>query len=195
MTPFAPSHVSWLAVATMLSSFAASALVFLRARAEASAGGGAKSAVSRLGIVIQGIGFFFAGLGPFVFESKLDFHAVATALLIAGLMSAMIVIFTNARSALGANWSLVARMHQEHSLVTSGPFAYARHPIYAALLLMLLAITAAFSNWDNLLLALPFFAIGTAIRVREEERMLRGLFGQAYDDYAARVKRFVPGIF
>jgi protein-S-isoprenylcysteine O-methyltransferase Ste14 len=38
------------------------------------------------------------------------------------------------------------------------------------------------------------FALGTWIRIREEERLLRAEFGAAYEDYAARVKRFVPGI-
>jgi protein-S-isoprenylcysteine O-methyltransferase Ste14 len=33
------------------------------------------------------------------------------------------------------------------------------------------------------------------MRVSHEERLLKAQFGAAYDDYAARVKRFVPGLF
>jgi protein-S-isoprenylcysteine O-methyltransferase Ste14 len=45
-----------------------------------------------------------------------------------------------------------------------------------------------------LLLALPVYALGTWLRVRVEERLLRAMFAARYDDYAARVKRFVPGV-
>jgi protein-S-isoprenylcysteine O-methyltransferase Ste14 len=41
----------------------------------------------------------------------------------------------------------------------------------------------------------PLYALGTWMRVAHEERLLRTQFGAAYDEYAARVKRFVPGVF
>ena len=44
------------------------------------------------------------------------------------------------------------------------------------------------------LIGVPLFALGTWIRVAEEERLLRRHFGEAYDAYAARVPRFVPGL-
>jgi protein-S-isoprenylcysteine O-methyltransferase Ste14 len=61
--------------------------------------------------------------------------------------------------------------------------------------LFLLALAVSFGHLRNLVVALPLFALGTALRVGEEERLLRARFGPAYDDYAARVKRFVPGLF
>jgi protein-S-isoprenylcysteine O-methyltransferase Ste14 len=44
----------------------------------------------------------------------------------------------------------------------------------------------------GLLIAIPVFLVGTAIRVREEERLLRQQFGQAYDDYARVTPAFIP---
>jgi protein-S-isoprenylcysteine O-methyltransferase Ste14 len=52
----------------------------------------------------------------------------------------------------------------------------------------------AFGHWRGLAIGVPLYWIGTAIRVREEEKLLRAQFGQAYETYAARVKRFVPGL-
>jgi protein-S-isoprenylcysteine O-methyltransferase Ste14 len=61
--------------------------------------------------------------------------------------------------------------------------------------LFLLALAVGLGHEANLLVAAPVHALGTWIRVREEEKLLRAQFGTAYDDYAAGVKRFVPGLF
>ena len=52
----------------------------------------------------------------------------------------------------------------------------------------------ALGHVTHLVAALPVYALGTWLRVRAEERLLRAMFGTAYADYAARVKRFVPGL-
>jgi protein-S-isoprenylcysteine O-methyltransferase Ste14 len=52
----------------------------------------------------------------------------------------------------------------------------------------------AMGHPQRLGIALPLYMAGTLIRVREEERLLRAMFGAAFDAYAARVKRFVPGL-
>ena len=96
---------------------------------------------------------------------------------------------------MGRNWSVVARTRSDHELVTGGPFAHVRHPIYTALGLFLVGLAIATGNAARLLIGLPVYAIGTWLRIAEEERLLRAMFGARYDDYAARVKRFVPGLF
>ena len=81
------------------------------------------------------------------------------------------------------------------TLVTAGPFAWIRHPIYTGLFLMLIALAIGLGHVSRLLVAVPLYALGTAIRVQVEERLLRTAFHSAYDEYAGRVKRFVPGVF
>ncbi len=93
---------------------------------------------------------------------------------------------------MGANWSLVARTREDHRLVQTGPFALVRNPIYVALLGMICALAIALGHAVNLVLAIPLYLIGTLMRVSIEERLLREMFGQAFDDYARRVKRFIP---
>ncbi len=46
-----------------------------------------------------------------------------------------------------------------------------------------------------LLIGVPLYALGTWLRIAEEERLLREMFGEDYDRYATRVRRFVPGVF
>jgi protein-S-isoprenylcysteine O-methyltransferase Ste14 len=147
-------------------------------------------------ILVQGFGIAIAGLGPIV-ASRDPWSplAVLSAIAVLLLMLAAAALFDSASRTMGRNWALVARTRGDGTLVETGPFAHVRNPIYAALLLILLALALACGHFANLIVALPVFALGTAMRVRHEETVLRAAFGEAYDRYAARVKRFVPGLF
>jgi protein-S-isoprenylcysteine O-methyltransferase Ste14 len=57
---------------------------------------------------------------------------------------------------------------------------------------MLLATGLAVSYWIGLTIAVILFAIGTMIRVRSEEKLLREAFGAEFDAYARRVAAVVP---
>ncbi len=192
---FSP-NVSMIPAAALLLCFVGSLAVLLLGRpAFGSESGAKKSAMSRIGILIQSLGFAAAGVVVGRATLRLDLDAFARAAIVIALFAGFIGIFRAARGALGANWSFVARMRDDHRLVTDGPFAFVRHPIYSGLFLLLLAITVGLGTWSHLIIAVPLFAIGTGIRVAEEERLLREQFGAAYDSYAARVKRFLPGVF
>jgi len=79
-------------------------------------------------------------------------------------------------------------------LVTTGPFAWCRNPMYLGHILFLLGLTLSL---QSALAAL--ITVGTAIwfhlRVRRDEKRLGEHFGQPYLDYRARVRRWVPGLF
>src|SRR4051812_3372703 len=72
---------------------------------------------------------------------------------------------------------IARRGRADHELVTDGIFAHVRNPIYLAMALFLLALAVGLGHGENLLFAAPLFALGTWIRVREEERLLRARFG------------------
>jgi protein-S-isoprenylcysteine O-methyltransferase Ste14 len=93
---------------------------------------------------------------------------------------------------LGKQWSLAARVLEEHKLVTEGPYNVVRNPIYTGMFGMLLATGLAVSHWLGLAIAIVIFAIGTFIRVRSEEKLLREAFGAEFDDYARRVPAVIP---
>ena len=159
-------------------------------------GGGRKSAASWIGILIQGLAIGIVSFGPQrVVLDPMSPLALGEALIIALLMATAIALFVSASRTMGQNWSLVARTRSDHVLVTAGPFAYVRHPIYVALFEFMVAISIAFGHSGRLLIAVPIYAVGTWFRIVQEERLLRDMFGAEYDAYARRVKRFVPGLF
>jgi len=76
-------------------------------------------------------------------------------------------------------------------LVTTGPYAVVRHPVYASWMFILLPATALLlKSW--LLLAAPAVAYAAfRILVSKEENTLESMFGETYRQY----KRTVPGLF
>ena len=93
---------------------------------------------------------------------------------------------------LGEQWSLAARVVEGHKLVTKGPYSIVRNPIYTGMFGMLLATGLAVSHWSGLVIAIVIFAIGTFIRVRSEERLLREMFGPEFDAYARKIPAVIP---
>jgi len=147
-------------------------------------------------IAVQGLAIAITGYGRI--EVRLDpmsAKAIIEGLAVFVLMLAAVGLFHASSRTMGKNWSLVARTREDHQLVQTGPFAVVRHPIYVALFLFMIAMAVAYGHTGNLILAVPIYAVATWFRVRHEERLLRGQFGGDYDAYAARVKRFVPGVF
>ncbi|MGY2736178.1 methyltransferase family protein [Sphingomonas sp. UYP23] len=150
---------------------------------------------SILWIVVQGFGIGSAGLGRIrIALDPLSTKAVIEATVVLALMLAAVWLFDSASRAMGRNWALVARTRGDGQLVESGPFALIRNPIYVSLAFVMLAMAIAYGHTASLLVGVPIFALGTWMRVRHEEVVLRAAFGSAFDRYAARVKRFVPGV-
>ncbi|MCU6453477.1 isoprenylcysteine carboxylmethyltransferase family protein [Sphingomonas sp. A2-49] len=165
-------------------------------RAREAGGGGRRDPASLIGIAVQGAAFVLvASGGARATLDPLGGPALAAAAITAVLMVGALALFLWSTATMGRNWSLVARTRADHVLVTAGPFAHLRHPIYTALALVVIAIAVATGHVARLLPALPVYASGTWLRVRSEERLLHALFGTDYERYAARVKRFVPGLF
>ena len=77
------------------------------------------------------------------------------------------------------------------ALVTSGIFGLTRNPMYLGMLLALLGTGTALGSGGAVLLALLFVPLITALQIRAEEAAMRKLFGAHYDDYAARVRRWL----
>lgn len=174
------------------------ALVAARARRGSEEGErrAARSSRSILGIAVQCVAIFVVAVGiQDVSLDPLSTKALVEAAAVALLMATSVGLFVWASRTMGRNWGLVARTRSDHVLVRTGPFARVRHPIYTALALLLLAIAIALGHSARLILGAPLYALGTALRVREEERLLRTMFGAEHDAYAARVKRFLPEIF
>jgi protein-S-isoprenylcysteine O-methyltransferase Ste14 len=83
---------------------------------------------------------------------------------------------------------------RDHHVVSTGPYAFVRHPMYSGITLFFLGVPLLLGSWWGAAIALLFVVL-FAIRTRIEERaLIDGLPG--YADYAARVRyRLVPGIW
>jgi protein-S-isoprenylcysteine O-methyltransferase Ste14 len=116
-------------------------------------------------------------------------HVAGVALFAAGLGATFA-----AQVAMGASWRIGVDEGERTELVTDGPFALVRNPIFAAMLPTGLGLTLMVPSVVALAgLAALFVALELQVRVAEEPYLLRA-HGAEYARYCARVGRFVPGI-
>jgi protein-S-isoprenylcysteine O-methyltransferase Ste14 len=108
------------------------------------------------------------------------------ALCIAGLIFCIWARFT-----LGRNWSGVVTLKGGHELITSGPYALVRHPIYTGLLTMFVATVIVLGHVAGII-AMPFVFVSFWIKLRYEEKLMSEKFPNEYAAYQQRVKRLIP---
>lgn|SRR6185503_9957419 len=78
-------------------------------------------------------------------------------------------------------------------LVTSGPYRFVRHPIYAGLMLVLIGVVIG--HHDRITIAaVAIIVAGLGVRIAAEERSVRRMYPE-YESYARRTKRLVPFLF
>ncbi len=173
------------------------AVFFLR-RKPASAPEQTRDASSRPGIVLQGLSYGVLWALPRRFSPLISFSSALNTVLLglAVLLAfASVWLVMAAIKTLGKEWSLTARLVEGHRLVVDGPYKLVRHPIYTGMFGLLLATALTYSHWLGLLAGVIIFWIGTVVRVRSEERLLRAQFGAEFDAYAQRVPAVLPGLF
>lgn len=116
-------------------------------------------------------------------------HGAGAALVVIGIAGALA-----AQMAMGESWRIGVDEDEVTTLVTDGPFACVRNPIFSFVLLTAVGLVALLPNaWA--LLACALTTAGVEIQVRAvEEPYLEKTHGSAYRDYASRVGRFFPGL-
>src|SRR5947207_6423031 len=93
-----------------------------------------------------------------------------------------------ARFTLGRNWRGVVTLKGGHELITSGPYALVRHPIYTGLLAMFVATVIVLGHVAAIV-ATPLVFASIWIKLRHEEKLMLKQFPDEYADYQRRVKR------
>jgi protein-S-isoprenylcysteine O-methyltransferase Ste14 len=96
-----------------------------------------------------------------------------------------------ARISLGRNWSGAVTLKGGHELITQGPYAIVRHPIYTGLLGMIVATVIVLGHVAGII-ALPFVFWGLWIKLRYEEKLMLQKFPDEYAAYQQRVRRLIP---
>jgi len=188
-----------LVFAVVLLSWLAFVIIFLIHKKPASGPERKRESSSMTGLVLQGAGYaviwilhrrYFSPIAEM--NRSLE---IVLAVFTGGLAIFSVCLAAAALKTLGKQWSIAARVVEGHQLITAGPYNFVRNPIYTGMLGMLLATGLAVSHWIGLLAGLIIFAIGTIIRIRSEEKLLRETFGTEWDEYARRVPAVVPLVY
>lgn len=143
---------------------------------------------TRLGLLLEctGIGIALVTRRP---EPRTEPPFLAAAVVMWAI--AMVLAWTSVTH-LGKQFRVHAGLYEDHELVRTGPYGIVRHPIYAALLAMLLCTIFLLTPWHWAAVALVIYFIGTEIRVRVEDKLLAGRFGREFESYRKSVPAYIP---
>jgi protein-S-isoprenylcysteine O-methyltransferase Ste14 len=122
----------------------------------------------------------------------LDHRGVQIAGLLLGFVGLLGTFY--AQGAMGDDWRVGVSDEERTGLVTGGPFAVVRNPIYSAMIPSMIGLALLVGNICAIA-AVVALIVGLEIQVRlsEEPHLIR-THGKAYRSYAGRVGRFVPRI-
>lgn len=145
---------------------------------------------------------FLVFLGMYLIPSILLFKPLptpldvggSTYLLIPGIIIdiAALYLFWRSHHDLGRMWSPVLETRPGHTLITSGVYAYVRHPMYTSIFLLTIAQAFLLSSAIAGVSGLICFSILYALRVPDEENMMVDMFGDQYRRYCKRTSRIIP---
>lgn len=137
---------------------------------------------------VVAFGFMMAGIGWLLYRQEL----LASSLPARIVQVLAVLLMIAARITFGRRSFHAAANPTAGALVTTGPYALLRHPIYAAILYFVWA--AAFEYHSaQALAAAALLTAGAAVRMYAEETLLAGIYPE-YGAYHARTARVVPFI-
>ena len=116
----------------------------------------------------------------------------ATEYILVGVQVLAITLMLWTRISFGMRSFHIAANPTEGGLVTTGPYKYIRHPIYASVILFILAAVISHLSLLNIFLTVVCY-LGAAIRIYLEERLILTKYLE-YSEYAKRTKRIIPFI-
>jgi protein-S-isoprenylcysteine O-methyltransferase Ste14 len=110
----------------------------------------------------------------------------------AGLCVCGVTFAVWARVSLGRNWGIPMAEKADPELVTAGPYAHVRHPIYTGILLAIFGSAIG----QSVLWALPLLIAGPyfVYSARQEERRMAEQFPLQYPPYKKRTRMLIPFI-
>lgn len=77
------------------------------------------------------------------------------------------------------------------TLIVHGPYKFSRHPMYLGMVIVLVGIVILFGTLLPIIVIPVFIWIVTVNFIREEERMMEQSFGEQYQQYRQRVRRWL----
>lgn len=109
----------------------------------------------------------------------------------AAVMALSLALLIAGYTLMSKGWRQIHRAHGQ--LVTGGVYAFARHPQYTGLFLVIVGFLV---QWPTLLTVImaPMLVLAYARLSRSEERVMQKQFGDSYRHYATRIPMFFPSL-
>jgi protein-S-isoprenylcysteine O-methyltransferase Ste14 len=104
-----------------------------------------------------------------------------------------VAFWTWTQITLDTQWSAQLQLTKEHHLITNGPYAIMRHPLYSGMIGWAVSLSLLTANWIFLVICMLSIA-GVLWRVPKEEQMMIDTFGDEYKAYMQRTSRYLPKI-
>lgn len=76
-------------------------------------------------------------------------------------------------------------------MVVEGPFRFSRNPMYLGMLLVTIGVAVRLGSLESLMFVVLFFAVANWWYIPFEEMKMKAVFGEAFDDYKAKVRRWL----
>jgi protein-S-isoprenylcysteine O-methyltransferase Ste14 len=130
-------------------------------------------------------------LGPLALRFLPD--ALWIAWLGAAVTAAGLAFAIWARIHIGRYWSATVALKSEHELIRSGPYSRIRHPIYTGMILALAGTAIAVGRYAALL-GLAVYLFSFWFKASQEEALLAGKFGVAFDEHRRNTGFFLPRV-
>jgi protein-S-isoprenylcysteine O-methyltransferase len=83
-----------------------------------------------------------------------------------------------------------AQLYADQRLITSGPYAIVRHPMYLGVVMAAWGALLIYQTWATVYIAIAF--LGLFLRARREEQALAAEFGADWEAYCRRVPAWIP---
>jgi protein-S-isoprenylcysteine O-methyltransferase Ste14 len=113
---------------------------------------------------------------------------IANAMIVLSFLLFFVVMKSNSYAA------STIQVEEGQPVVSTGPYAYVRHPMYSGALILVAVMPLALGSWWSVLLVVPFFPV-LVWRILDEEMFLRTSL-PGYDEYMQRVRyRLVPWVW
>lgn len=96
---------------------------------------------------------------------------------------------------LGENFSRNIRASKDQRLVSKGPYRFFRHPLYIALLIMVVAVSMFLQSPTGIVFSAIVMGAVLGIRIKEEEKIMEENIGQRYIDWKKKRYFILPYIF
>lgn len=144
------------------------------------------------------IGLFFFGACFFLWRpiplALSPLVSVATLMLWGLLYFSGLLLVLWGRFSLGKMYdvssSLGAHLYADHQLITHGPFAFVRHPMYLGIMMTSFGGLFIYRTWTFVFLSVVF--AGLIMRAKREEQALAAEFGEQWETYCQQVPAWIP---